>query len=474
VIGLLNAFGKLLALTPRPLLRLVCWIFGPLIGWVRPQRKRQAIASLMLAYPEWSARKIRRIYRENARRLIEMGLLVVALPHFSERQLRRMILLDETTKALIKKHFGADRQQTPTVLMIPHLTLSELLTAMPAVVDFPLCPTKVIFRPIPSLKLNRWVHESRSRHGVQLLSRKKGFGDAMRALANAETVGILFDQKAGGSGSLITFFDRICLASELPGILAEKYQAAVYASALERTDFWRAQLRLFPLQCAANAAEVTFAGHEWLQQYLSGNEERAADWLWLHDRWGSFYKPAKRFMLAHKRELFVEQNERLRRATLPRKEPVWCLLPESAKAAAAYLPVIQAIRDARPDFSLTLAAAEDYIFEWMQQGLAEKCLLLPKQPLASYRVFWSHRHHYPATVLVFDPSASAALGAWLLRCPQRFGMGSSWFKRVALTVNVDNPAAEEATQAWLNGLQAYGLRTEKTMHKRTKLPKNKK
>jgi lauroyl/myristoyl acyltransferase len=393
-----------------------------MVGWVCPSRKRQALASLKGAFPDYSIKKIGRIYRENARRLIEMGLLVAALPHFNKRALRRMIEVDDATERQIRESFRADPQRRPAVLMIPHLTLSELLTAIPSLVDFPLSPTKVIFRPIPSAQLDRWVHESRSRHGVELLSRKLGFSQAMRALERRETVGVLFDQKAGGSGSLITFFDRICLASELPGILVEKYRARAFTAALERKDFWRAQLRLEELDCQADAAEATFASHEWLQRYLSATEDHAADWLWLHDRWGSFYKPIKRFMLKHKRDLLAQQNERLGRPQLPRKESVWCLLPDSAKEAGAFLPVIEAMRRARPDFAITLVAADTFIFDWLKRGRAEAALLLPPRKWARYWLLWRFRKSYPATTMVFDASATAALGAWFLRCPQRFGM----------------------------------------------------
>jgi lauroyl/myristoyl acyltransferase len=464
VIRVLNAVGKLIAVMPRPLLRMICFGFGPIIGWVRPSRKRQALASLTLAFPGYSRKQIKRIYRENARRLIEMGLLVVALPHFSKQALRSMIAVDEATERQIRESFGADPQRQPAVLLIPHLTLSELLTAMPGLVDFPLSPTKVIFRPIPSAQLDRWVHESRSRHGVELLSRKLGFSQAMRALERRETVGVLFDQKAGGSGSLITFFDRICLASELPGILVEKYRARAFAAALERTDFWRAQLRLEELDCQPDAAAVTFAAHEWLQCYLSASEDHAADWLWLHDRWGSFYKPVKRFMLVHKRDLLAQQNERLGRTVLPRKESVWCLLPDSAKEAAAFLPVIEAMRRARPDFAITLVAADGFIFEWLKRRRAEAALLLPQAKWSRLWVLWRYRNHYPASVLVFDSSPLAALGAWLSRCPQRFGMRNGSRRRLGVNEDLGRIATTGArlnaatiSQSWLIALERCGL-----------------
>lgn len=465
VIRVLNAVGRLIAVTPRPLLRMICYGFGPIIAWVRPSRRRQALASLSLAFPDYSTKQIKRIYNENARRLIEMGLLVVAMPHFTKQALRRMIAVDGATGRQIRETFGADPQRQPVVLLIPHLTLSELLTAIPCLVDYPLSPTKVIFRPIPSLQLDRWVHESRSRHGVELLSRKLGFNQAMRALERRETVAVLFDQKAGNSGSLITFFDRVCLASELPGILAEKYKAIPFAAALERKGFWRAQLRLEELDCQRDAAEVTLAAHEWLQRYLCASEDRAADWLWLHDRWGSFYKPIQRFALKHKRDLLAQQNERLQRSALPRKEPVWCLLPDSAKEAAAFLPVIEAIRRARPDFALTLVAADAYIFEWLKQGRAEAGLLLPPRKWARWWVLWRYRKSYPATVIVFDPSSAAALGAWFLRCPQRFGMRIGSRRRLGINKDLGCMAstggagwnAATISQSWLSALERCGL-----------------
>jgi lauroyl/myristoyl acyltransferase len=464
MIAILNAVGKLFAVLPRPWLRLLCYAIGPLIGWVRPKRKRHALASLSLALPHCSSRQIQRIYRENARRLIEMGLLIVALPHFSQKQLRKMINVDAETTQQLRDYFAADSQRQPTVLLISHMTLSELLTALPCVVDFAGTPVKVIFRPVPSPRLDRWVLESRSRHGVELLSRKQGFSAAMQALERRETVGILFDQKAGGSGSLMTFFDRICLASELPGMLVEKFHARAIILTLERHGFWQAQLRLKLLDCQTEAAAVTFAAHEWLQDYLSSNENHAADWLWLHDRWGSFYKPSHRFMLKHKRELFSQQNERLGRTQLPRKEPVWCLLPDNAKAAAPFLPVIDAIRYARPDFAITVVSAHEFIFDLLKQGRAEAALLLPAGILSRWRTLWCQRKAYPASVIVFDPSTHAGIGAWLLRCPQRFGMGNGQRKRCGINHDLaiiasptDSLHPIDITESWINALAHCGL-----------------
>ena len=77
---------------------------------------------------------------------------------------------------------------------------------------------------------------------MKLLSRREGFADALKILRRQGFVGVLFDQNAGLQGALTTLFGRVCSTTELPGLMAEKFDARVYGIFPRRRAFWRVEV----------------------------------------------------------------------------------------------------------------------------------------------------------------------------------------------------------------------------------------
>ena len=101
---------------------------------------------------------------------------------------------------------------------------------------------------------------------------------------------------------MITCMDRVCSATDLPGLLAKRFNADVFVVIPERIGLWRARLHLQQLPKIQAVEDVSIMGHEALENHLKRDFNCAADWLWLHMRWNHQKNPKKRFKLSPKKK----------------------------------------------------------------------------------------------------------------------------------------------------------------------------
>ena len=127
------------------------------------------------------------------------------------------------------------------------------------------------------------------------------------------------------------------------------------------------------------------------------------------------------------------------------------------------LPILRAIRQARPDFEITLIgkAAFQPLFDRLE--VADRFIPLPKQGRGYFKKFYQLRRDYPDTYLMFTNSTRSDLEAFLTRCPQRLGMIRPGKKRQLLTKPYFLPAdldetTKHQTEVWELMMRRYGLR----------------
>ena len=455
---LLSASGRLLATCPPFLVRALCVMVGSSIYLSLRGRRRQALRALHSAFPRKTERQRRAILRESCARLVEMGLFLLASPHFHDRRIRETVRLAPEDAASLKRHIS-DESTHPTVVLVPHFTLSETLTLLPQVLPYRMATTAVVFRPINQPAVDRWVRETRERFGIKLASRRDGFSSVARCLEGNGIAGVLFDQSAGSSGALITMFDRLASATELPGLLAGRQKAETLVFIPERIGFWRGRLRFKFIQ-ENSPAGITLAAHHWLERYLAESDDHCADWLWLHDRWGTQDKAKRRFQLRNKRNRLAASNAFHGRPETPRETRLWITMPDSPDDCRILLPLLRAIREARPDMGLTLFTNQKSLVELEQSAVAERCLAPPSNRISRLRFFYRLRREYGDVHLVFPESFQADLEAWLAGAPQRFGLHRAGKRRHLLTdphKPISLPLEATPVQIWSALLNAYGL-----------------
>jgi ADP-heptose:LPS heptosyltransferase len=319
----------------------------------------------------------------------------------------------------------------------------------------------IVFRPLDNPTADAFVKRTRERFGMRLLSRKRGFAEAAQILRGGGCVGLLFDQNAGMQGALTLLFDRVCSTSELPGLLACKFDAELRTFHPRRTGFWRVAFESDPIPHDGTAAEATFALNRWLEKALA-DEDMCASWLWVHDRWRHQDIPARRFQLSSKRNLLEADLRSRGLAALPRRTRVWVRMPNWLGDVVMVLPLLRALRRSRPDAAVTLVARREFLPLLSSWDVAEALVPLPQRGPGYYCRFRAFRAEYPDTWLLFTNSVRGDVEAWIAGCPQRFGIVRPGRPRPLLTSSYRLPAGfDEAAShqlgLWEDFLRHFGV-----------------
>lgn len=376
------------------------------------------LGNLHHAYPERSHSWHRKIARESCRRLIEMGTFALASPWFNEKRVREILSIPEPSLQILNQL----KSSLPSGIgFIPHLTMTESLITIPLI--FPgLPPQSAIFRPLGNKTLDAWIKKTRERFGFKLLSRKKGFNQALSLIRNGGWVSVLFDQNAGPSGALITVFKRIASATTLPGLIAKKMQVPMVIFYAHRKAFWRADFIAESLDCKMDPVHVTLEANAKLEKYLNQSDDTCAEWLWIHDRWKNQDIPSKRFHLEQKKNWLSESVDYYNLKSIPRKTRFWIRLPNWLGDMLMTLPLIRALKKGRPDAEITLFTKADFIPLLEKLELVDSLIELPAKSISYFFHFLPLRAKYPDTYILFTNSLRGDIEAFLTGCPQRFGI----------------------------------------------------
>ena len=420
LLWLVKNLGKVLASLEESKVEFLCNFVGDVFYWIPNSRTRTILSNLKYAFPDKTDREIHRIARKNCRNLVEYGALALAAPLFSAQRCKEMLhIQDQAREELLE----LSKSEKPVIMLGCHTTLNECNTFIPnSLPELSSVEIGILYRPFKNQGLNEWIVSSRSRFGVKLLSRKEGILGSGKLLRDKQCLCILFDQNAGKVGTLITQFGRIVSATELPGIFMHKYNAEAYISNMKRVGFWRAEYSLHKIQRGKTSIEPVVHAHQWLENYLSNNEDQCADWLWSHKRWKTQDEARARFRVQHKKNKLVEDCKLRDLEKLPKKTKLWIRLPNWLGDIVMTLPVIREIQNSRPDFKITLITPLAYV-SWIRETFpGMNAIALPKKSLGRFLFYWKLRHEYIDVFLLFTNSQRGDIEAFLTRSKQRFGI----------------------------------------------------
>jgi heptosyltransferase II len=455
----LKFLGWLTAHAPEFLLRAFAGSLGDFVFFCLPRRRRLVLSNLHHAFPEKPGAWHRSIGRESCRRLIETGLLSLATPYLGEKRYRQIVTGSPALHALYARH-AAD--PAATLICSPHIAYWEVQTAKPLIIAGPFPEFGIIFRPLDHPATNDFVQRSRERFGMRLLSRKEGFAEALKILRRRGFVGVLFDQNAGLQGALTLLFDRVCSTTELPGLMAEKFQARVYGIYPRRLGFWRVEIGAAPIEYDGTGAAVTLALNRWLESLLRSDDNLCASWLWAHDRWRNQDMPARRLRLEAKRDLLAADLAARGLPALPRRTRIWIRLPNWLGDVIMALPLLRAIRVSRPDAKIVLVGKKSFLPLLEIAGLADHFHPLPPSGRGYFAHFRRLQAEYPDLWLLFTNSVRGDLEAWLSGTRQRFGLVRPAKTRPLLSHRFRVPAdfseaSHHQVELWTNFLKHFGL-----------------
>ena len=329
--------------------------FGEMAHWLFIPYRCLALHNLTIAFgKEKTPREISRLARAHFRNLAANLLVIPKLGTLSQEELRARLDIegaDHVTRLIAAKR---------GILMVcNHLGNWEI--AALAIVHFPGVRFQVVYQKIANPHIDAYVRAHRARFGLQLLERKEGFGDAIKALREGCVTGVLIDQHAGDGGVWTPFFNRLASTTPLISLMAARSGAALVPIAIQTTGIARWKWVIEPpLPDEKRTVEATTAE---LNRILEKQIRRTPhEWFWVHERWKT---PSPEFLLAntkrYRRGIFLPPE--LQAADL---QPFRVVVRSSNWLGDAVMtvPAVRAIKYGRPDLHLTILCPQKLVDLW--------------------------------------------------------------------------------------------------------------
>jgi lipopolysaccharide heptosyltransferase II len=376
--------------------------------------RRLAFRNMKIAFGnEKSQRELRRLVRSHFQRLGANLLCSIKLGAMPLENLTRWIDVDDLDP--VHRQLRAGR---PVVLILSHLGNWEVISQiLPKFIGY--ARNSTIYQQLGNRFIDEHVRKVRGRAGVEMFDRKKGFQNAIELLRNGGAIGILGDQHAGDQGLWTPFFGKLASTTPLPALLAKRTGAAligiaVYTSGVAR---WR-MVVTEPLETRGQSVESLTAQ---ANEMIAGQIRQAPeDWFWVHNRWKT---PRPKFLLArYKRGVYLPSN-----ISAKELKPFRIFIRSSnwLGDAAISVPAVRAIKAARPDAHVTVAAPTKISSIWKLVPEVDEILSLGnKSPIAAVRLIRRQRSFDVA--VIFPNSFRAALEVWLGGIPRRVGYRGHW------------------------------------------------
>lgn len=457
---LIQLIGWTLHIAPRGLVNAIIAGVATVVYYGMPKRRRVIESNLSHCFPEKTDSWRKQVTQGTLRRMVEMGLFVVVSPFWGSATIRKNIQLSDPFKQMLKTMAHDSR---PLVGLVPHFCLMEMITLAGAVSEEPLSPSGVIYRPFGSAAIERWVKNSREKFGMELLSRKGGFARAQELLRQGNTVAVLFDQNAGTTGELTTFFGRLASTASLPFLWVHKYSSHCHMVFTRRKGLWRAELdsEVLDIPKDIDATEIMLLANQWLENKLRSDPSLCKEWLWAHKRWNTQNDLHLRLRIEMKRNCLERTKEFYGWDALPKKERFFIRMPNWLGDVVMAIPLIKAIAEGRPDAELTLLAQPHFIGMLQKLGVGDAYIAIPPKGRGYYSFFRKLKRSYPDTWICFTNSLRGDIEAWLSGCPMRFGIERGK-KRRLLSASWQLPASLNEkeihqTHLWEKYLQRFGL-----------------
>ena len=446
---ILHGIAWLIAQMPDSILESICKGFARIILLISKKRRQVIYSNLDHAFPRTDRIQLDAWTRTSTARMVEMGLLSFCSGAISEGAIQRRFTLDPEARAI---HLAAQAKKKPIVVLVPHLTAMEMMPWLPHALPETLeAQVSCIYRPLENKTLDSHIRNNRTRFGMRLLSRKSGLNAAMKTLRSNGMVAILFDQNVRDSGVVTLFFNRVCTAPDLPGLMAQKFGASVLFAWFERTGFWQGTYRakLLDERWLASPLHVTIGAQQRLESLLKQNTFMIPDWLWSHNRWRGQTEPVKRLRIDHKKNKLNETLALLGLTEVPRTFRLCLRLPDNHELAPPLFEAVSQIRQHRPDAWIILVAHHKVLAEAESAGVGDEWVSKEDFRLLSYR--------FIDTVITFRSATDEDGLIARMKTSQRFAATPKAKPRKGFTHTAPIPSETEPIEAAKLLLEHFGL-----------------
>lgn len=413
-IGTRNGFLRRMADVIVPPL---AWVLVNVTGtltWLFSERRDIATRNLAHAFPDRPEEWHRRIARRSVVGMMEMFFIPLVYAFLSDNELKRRLVVDDTTKDKLRGLF----EKGKLVIQAPHSTLTEALPVIPMII--PGAKIATVYRPLDFGPAERFVRWSRSRCGMEMVSRKESLLTLRRKLSSGMNIMILFDQNAGKAGSLILSFGRTCSATELPGVMASrKSGGATCIVSARRTGFMRGEVFVADIPCDGSVEDITVRTTLVLEEIMRTDEDYCASWMWAHRRWKNMLaEPGRCLRGGLRKDMRAWSLKAMGLECVPRSQPYCVRVPSDPDGARAFARILSLWRERRPDVRWVLLVPESSLVLFREGDNCERRVALasPEASLSAVRGEW------PEFFFSLEPDADSRREAVLCRAQYSVGI----------------------------------------------------
>lgn len=214
---------------PLPAMLRMARTLGRTYGGARVNRTRvaRAVDRLGVAMPELDAEQraelVLKSYEHLAMLAVELAVLPRYLTEDAWTDYVELGSLDRVIRPLIE-----DR---PSLLLTGHCGNWEALGYTMALLGFRM---HAIYRPLDLRPADRWLRQTRSRRGLELVDKFGAMHKLPGLLAQGESIAFVADQNAGDRGMQVPFFGRLASSYKSIGLLAIQHRARIIVGGARR------------------------------------------------------------------------------------------------------------------------------------------------------------------------------------------------------------------------------------------------
>ena len=448
---LIKSIAFTLSKLPYFILDEMCQALGVLMVWLPNKRKRVLLSNLVHAFPSWSKAKLTSVARESTARMFEMGFFSIIYPHFNKAKRRSTVVYEGHA---LKKLDELRKARQPVLFLIPHVSLFETLATSPLFRPDRGKSLGAVYRPNRNPKLDEWILKARLSTGMKLFSRKEGLKKAFYFLRDRNWLTVLFDQNGGQAGSDAMFLKRLTSVTTFPDLLGKVKNLRVVYAMPQRIGFFQTKLvlkEIFPDE----SKPISIQAHDLLAQDIKNCDRGLPEWLWVHGKWKVHFYSNVRFQLNQKRN-FLRGNESVRTGTR-----IVIRLSNWLGDVVMSLPIIRALRNARPDMQFLIMGRAIYLPLLKEFELGEEFIETDNESFKNFlNTLLEVRGKFPECHLLFTNSLRGDIESLVIGSPQRFGLLFSDRKRVLLTdsfkVDRTDFNSRHLTKTWEQMIKKFG------------------
>jgi lauroyl/myristoyl acyltransferase len=262
-------------------------IGGELFFWTDSRHRKVALRNLNRCFSkEKSKREIRRIARENFRRIGENFACSLKSNVAEFQALRQRVELQ------LPPGFDSDpgAAEAPSrIIAFGHFGNFEILARIPEFV--PVYRGISTYRGVRHPALNSFLLSLRMSSGCKLFERRKESGAFKKALRSSGVLfGLAADQHAGAGAVQLPFLNHDCSTTKAPAVFARRFHHPLHAAVCHRVGKarWRIEVsEEIPTQVDGAPRSIKAIMADVNSAFERAVRLDPANWFWVHNRWKS-------------------------------------------------------------------------------------------------------------------------------------------------------------------------------------------